>query len=239
MKISSNLEIINLSLWLEKEKTLIISDIHIGYEEYLQQKGVMLPKLQTKEIIQQLKTIFKKVQPQKIIINGDLKHEFGKVLQQEWKDVLKLIDFLQQHCQELILVKGNHDVILGPIASKRNLTVVNDYKIEDILIVHGDKLPDKTTAKTIIIGHEHPSVTIRDKQKYERYKCFLKGKWKNSELIVMPSFNPLLEGTDLVKEELLSPFLTNISNFEVFVSSKGEIFQFGKVKTILQYTSPL
>ena len=231
MQILPNIEIVNLSLYLKKEKTLIISDIHLGYEEYLQQKGVMLPKQQIKEILQQLKLIFKKVQPRRIIINGDLKHEFGKVLRQEWKDVLRLIDFLFENCQELILIKGNHDVILGPIAEKRNLKVVNEYQINDLLIIHGDKLT-KTKAKTIIIGHEHPSVTIREGSKFERYKCFLKGKWKRKELIVMPSFNPLLEGTDIVKEQLLSPFLTDVSKFNVYVVSKGEVFRFGKVKNL-------
>tara|TARA_Y100000034_G_C6885891_1_gene406774 strand:+ start:1229 stop:1927 length:699 start_codon:yes stop_codon:yes gene_type:complete len=231
MLITPSIKIIDLALWLKKESTLIISDLHLGYEEYLQQKGVMLPKFQMNEIVDQLKLIFKKVQPKTIIINGDLKHEFGRVLKQEWKDVLKIVDFLSGNCQELILIKGNHDVILGPIASKRNLTVVNDYQLKDIFIIHGDKLPE-TKAKTIIIGHEHPSVTIKDGNKRERYKCFLKGKWRDKQLIVMPSFNPLLEGTDIVKEQLLSPFLTDISNFEVYISNHKEVFNFGKVKNL-------
>ena len=231
MQILPNIEIIDLALWLKEEKTLIIGDIHLGYEEYLQHKGILLPKNQARQIYQQLEKILKKVTPKRIIINGDLKHEFGKVLRQEWKEVLKLIDFLLENCKELILVKGNHDIVLGPIADKRDLTVVNDYQIKDILIVHGDKLVN-TGAKTIIIGHEHPSVTIKDERKRERYKCFLKGKWQKKELIVMPSFNPLLEGTDIIKEQLLSPFLTDISKFEVFVASKGEVFRFGKVKNL-------
>jgi hypothetical protein len=40
----------------------------------------------------------------------------------------------------------------------------------------------------------------------------------------------LLEGTDILKNNLLSPFLTDISNFSVFVVSKGEVYGFGKVK---------
>ncbi|MBI4983670.1 metallophosphoesterase [Candidatus Woesearchaeota archaeon] len=227
MQISPGIEIIGLSLWIEEKKVLIVSDPHIGYEEYLQQKGVLLPKFQAKAIITELEKILQKVSPKTIIINGDLKHEFGTVSRQEWKEVLQLIDFLQQHCCELILVRGNHDIIIGPIASKRNIKIVDKQLIKDILIIHGNKLI-KTPAKRIIIGHEHPAISLRENAKTEKYKCFLKGKWNNQELIVMPSFNPLLEGTDLITEKPLSPFLEDLSNFEVFIASGSEVFHFGK-----------
>ena len=66
--------------------------------------------------------------------------------------------------------------------------------------------------------------------KWEKYKCFLVGTWKRKEIIAVPSFNPLLEGTDVLKEQLLSPFLGDIQNFQIYVVSKGEAFRFGKVK---------
>ena len=58
---------------------------------------------------------------------------------------------------------------------------------------------------------------------------------KSKELIAVPSFNPLLEGTDVLKEELLSPFLKNknIKNFEVYVVGEKETFRFGRVKDIV------
>jgi putative SbcD/Mre11-related phosphoesterase len=232
MEISKGIEILNLALWLKKEHILIISDLHLGYEEYLHQKGVLLPKAQAKLIKDELQHLLQTLNPTTIIINGDLKHEFGRVLRQEWKEVLQLIDFLQQHCQELVLIRGNHDVILGPIAEKKGIKVVSEYHLKNILITHGDKITPqtaKTTVQTVIIGHEHPAICIREKSKVEKFKCFLKGTWKKKELLVMPSFNPLLEGTNVAKEKLLSPFLTNISKFEVFAVSAGEVFRFGKV----------
>ena len=70
---------------------------------------------------------------------------------------------------------------------------------------------------------------LKDQGKAEKYKCFLKGKWKNKELLVLPSVNPLSYGTD-VRNPGHSPFIKDKSNFEVFVVSKGEVFNFGKVK---------
>ncbi|HIH13976.1 MAG TPA: hypothetical protein HA224_01850 [Nanoarchaeota archaeon] len=50
-------------------------------------------------------------------------------------------------------------------------------------------------------------------------------------LIVLPSFNPLKEGVDVLSEKIKSPFIKNLSNFEVFaVAEPGKVLYFGKVK---------
>ncbi len=222
---------VHAALWLTRKKALIINDLHIGYEEALHRKGILVPKFQLQEIIKEMENILAKVTPDKIIINGDLKHEFGTVLRQEWSEVLQFLDYCRQHSGEIIIIRGNHDPLLPWIAEKKGISVVKKYETADTVIVHGDELVE-TKKKRIIIGHEHPAITLREKSKWEKYKCFLKGKWKGKELIAVPSFNPLLEGTDILKEELLSPFLKNIGNFQVYIVSKGEVFGFGKVKSV-------
>ncbi len=235
MDINNNIEIVDLSLWIKDKQILIVSDIHLGLEESMHLKGIMVPKQQSELIIQSLEKIFTKVSPRTIIINGDLKHNFGKNLKQEWDDTLKLIDFLKENCKELIFVKGNHDNFLATIANQKGINVVDEFKIDDILLLHGDKLKEiNKDIKTIIIGHEHPAISLKDRSKIEKYKCFLKGKYKNKELIVMPSFNPLSYGSDIFNERMFSPYLDNISNFEVFVVGDKEVLGFGKVKSLKQ-----
>lgn len=229
MEILPGIEIIGLALWIKKEKTLIISDLHLGYEEMLERQGVLTPRFQLKDMVEQLTKIFKKVQPETVVINGDLKHEFGNILGQEWRDILRLFEFLEKNCSEIIIVKGNHDLFLGPLARKKNITLVPFFQRGDILIAHGDKLIIE--GKTIIIGHDHPAITIRDKVKAEKYKCFLRGKWKRKNLIVMPSFNPLTKGMDVKQGKLLSPYLTQIKNFEVYVV-EDRTYYFGKIKDV-------
>ena len=233
MEISSDIEIREASLWLKAEKILILNDLHLGYEESLHRKGILVPKFQLQEIIQSLERILRHIHPDKIIINGDLKHEFGTVLKQEWKEVLEFLDYLLTKTKEIIIIQGNHDPLIKPITKKRNITVLSQFQVGETIIVHGDKIIE-TNAKRIIIGHEHPAITLKAGSKWEKYKCFLKGKWKGKELIAIPSFNPLLEGTDILKEQVLSPYLTNIKSFQVFIISKGEVFEFGKVKEILK-----
>ena len=236
MKLTDNIEIIDLALYLIKEKTLIISDLHIGIEESLNKQGILIPRFQFNDLVLRLKNILAKVNVNRVVFNGDLKHEFGEILPQEWRNILKLFDFLQD--KEIIVIKGNHDPILKPIAEKRNMKLIESYTINNITILHGDKIL-ANLSKVIIMGHEHPAISLKKGIRTERYNCFLKGKWHNKILIVTPSFNLLTYGSNVLKEKLLSPFLTNIEDFQVFVvepakdlNKLSKVLYFSKIKDI-------
>ncbi|MDD5133444.1 MAG: metallophosphoesterase [Candidatus Nanoarchaeia archaeon] len=222
----------DLFLYLEKEKMLILSDLHIGLEEAMNKQGILLPRFQFQELVKRIEKVFKELEIKKIIVNGDLKHEFGTISSQEWSQTLKIINILSTKA-ELILVKGNHDTILGPIAEKKDIKVLEYYKVNDIYICHGHKIPenkDFKDSKLVIIGHEHPAVSFKERPT-EKFKCFLVGKYKNKTLIVQPSLNLISEGTNVTKEKLLSPFLKNLKDFKVYVFEK-ELYKFGKLKDI-------
>ena len=236
MKILPNIEIVDLALYFNS--TLVIADVHIGYEEALNRQGILVPRLQFDEMAKRIYNIFNILKDKTIktiIINGDLKHEFGTISEQEWRNTLKFLDLLAKHCNEIILIKGNHDTVLGTIARKRNVKVLENHIINKIIITHGNKIPDKDALKdvsTIIIGHEHPAVSIKGGPRVERFKCFLKGRYKGRNLIVQPSFNTLVEGTDILRDKHLSPFLKqNLDNFEVFVV-EDKVYNFGKLRNL-------
>ena len=243
MELLKDIHAIDLALLVDD--TLIISDVHIGFEEALNKQGMLVPRDHFPQLIKRMEGIFVQVDKKArgklrhIIINGDLKHEFGRISEQEWRHTLKFLDFLGRHCHKVILVKGNHDTILGPIAQKRNLEVHEHMTLRngEILIVHGDKLPSDDVfkqAKIIVIGHEHPSIALRSGPRVEKYKCFYVGKYKKRQLIVLPSLNLLTEGSALMHEEVLSPFLKEkIDDFEVFIV-EDKIYKFGKLKNVLR-----
>lgn len=226
-----DLEIIDLALFLRKEKILIIADLHIGYEEALNKQGILIPRFQYKETEERLRKILEKTKPKLIIINGDIKHEFGTISETEWRHTLRILDLLLQY-GKVILLKGNHDTILGPIAKKRNVEIKDFFAFNDIYICHGHKIPknkEYKKAKIILIGHEHPAVSVRTEVRSETYKAFLIGKYGGKTLLVQPSFNLVTEGTDVVKEKLLSPFLQqDLSSFEAYLVS-DKVYYFGKL----------
>jgi hypothetical protein len=236
MNILPNIKIIGLTLYLEKQKILVIADSHIGYEEALNKQGIMIPRLQYKELIKNLEPVFDQVKPELIVMLGDIKHEFGTISRQEWRDTLNLLDYLMSKSDKVVLIKGNHDTILGPLADKKGLAVRDSFFIDNILFCHGHKLPDEKSeslqkSKTIIIGHEHPTISLRDGPRIEKYKCFLLGKFRKKNLIVMPSFSFVTEGTDVLQEKLLSPLIQNIYDFKAFVVG-DKVYKFGKISRL-------
>ena len=195
------------SLLIDK-KILVLSDFHIGYEEYLYKES-LFQRTQLKEILEKLNNIFQllnkeKIKLEKIIILGDLKHEFGEISDAEWRETLILLDYLIKNTktknkEKIILIKGNHDNILGPIAKKRGIKLKNFYKIKNICFIHGNKLYKNclNNSDILILGHLHPAITLSDKYKSEKFKCFLKGKWKNKTTYILPSLSNITFGYNL------------------------------------------
>ncbi len=227
MKLNNNLEIIDLAL--KYKNYLIICDVQLGYEDALAATGILVPSVNLNSIIERLDRIFAKVKNvDTVIVNGDIKHEFGRITAQEWHEATKFLEYLASKVPHIILIRGNHDVALGPLAKRQGIKVREYYQIDDITILHGHKiLPN--LSKVIIIGHEHPAISFPEKP-YEKFKCFLKGTWHNKTLIVMPSFTFLTEGSDMTKEQVLSPFLMNVDlgKFEVYIV-EDKVYRFGEL----------
>lgn len=237
MEILKGIEMIGKSLWIPKNSTLIIADLHIGYEEELNSHGIFVPRLSFKAMREEIEKLLIKLKPRAIVINGDLKHEFGEISRQEWRETLEILDMLAKNCKRIVLIRGNHDNMLEPIAMKRGLKLRKFFYIDNgrICVFHGEKIPLDSKAykaKILIIGHEHPSIMLREGMRTEKYKCFLLGDWHNKKLIAMPSFFPFIEGLDIRNEERMSELLRHdIKDFRVFVVG-DKIYDFGKIRDL-------
>ncbi|MFZ5955103.1 MAG: metallophosphoesterase [Nanoarchaeota archaeon] len=269
MKINQ-FEIIDRCLFWPEKKILIVADIHLGYEEYLNELGWTFPKTQFEVTEKIFEKIFEKVgKVSKIIILGDIKHHIGGILREEFGDFYKITNLFRKNLVEngeIIITKGDHDKILEPVIRNYSFVkLVNYYKLDNLMFFHGNKkdfdkyqleifdtqkkskdfdhtpkkLKEKqesfnTSTGCLVIGHFHPAIIIGQDSKRERYKCFLLGKIKkyNKNLIILPSFFPLIEGTNILEEQLLENWL-NIDNFDVYVLDENEnVYDFGKVKEL-------
>jgi len=201
-------------------------------EASMRQKGTLVPNHQIEDMLKDITALLNTTKPTHVIINGDLKHDFGTISDQEWREVKKVIRLIQEHCP-LTLIKGNHDSVTEIIAKQTNTQVKDHMLIDDTYICHGDALQendDFKKAKTIIIGHEHPAYALEDDSKRELYKCFLKTKYKRKILYVLPSYSKLTTGTNVQEHTFLSPFLQHIKKAEITVTQDGELFDFGDVE---------
>lgn len=215
------------------ERVLAIGDLHLGYGESLGLGGMVLPSGGLGDILSGLEKVFDKVgQVDKIILLGDLKHEFGKILKEERVGVLKVIGFLEEKCEKLVIIKGNHDVLMKFIFDR---PVVDYFLWKGIMFLHGDKdFPEiwGRDVKMWVVGHGHPGVRISDGVKEEKYKCFLVGKFKGRKVVVVPSFFDVNEGSDPRDFDLGLAWDFNFLDFDVWVVGELDVLGFGKLKGI-------
>lgn len=233
-------EFIDKCLFFPKEGILVIGDLHIGYEKALIESGILVPEMQVKEVIEDLKKIIKKIQDEnhsikKIVFLGDVKHMFSFDYSEK-KNFNKILEFLHEYASEkdIIIIKGNHDT------SELGLPLKN-YHIEgDLAFLHGNASFPEVFGKNVQIvvsGHLHPSVTLAENPgvKKESYKCFLVGKSRGKEFIVVPSFVDFYEGTPVneYKEDFMEDFSIiprkDILKFRVHVIGEDKMYGFGKV----------
>jgi putative SbcD/Mre11-related phosphoesterase len=244
MKIFDEIEIIgNLpAAYFKKIDAIVIADLHLGYEGIAAEQGVLIPKTQFKEEMEMLKEILKKKKSSKIVLLGDIKHEFSETSYHEFKEVSDLLKFLRENFKQVIAIKGNHDNYIYYVTSKCGAELYDELLIDDYYFVHGhqDLALKQLKAKTIVIGHEHPVIALYDEVGgKEIVKCFLYGKTKfEKNLLVLPAFSTLSYGTEMnlvLKEELLSPILKTVDLDEyeaIGVDREVGILKFGKIERL-------
>ncbi len=237
-------EFIGKCLFFPQKGILVIGDLHLGYEYMLRETGSLIPATQFKQTKDDLSNIFELIRKKgykvkKVIFLGDIKHFFG-YNKGEKNLFVELNALIGKYVSEknIIALKGNHEKI-AEIADKK---LVNYYIEEDTAFIHGDieiKEAFDKKIKYIVMGHLHPAIMLRDSQniKAEKYKCFLIGKYKTKEVIILPSFLPLVEGTSL-NEHLSDNHCIipgkNLKNFYVHIIGNNKMYKFGSLKKLIK-----
>jgi uncharacterized protein len=225
---------------IKGKKILVVGDLHLGYEESLNIAGVFVGRNMYQGIIEDFDRLFDKIKLiDEVVFLGDVKHGFEKALRQERGDLVNLIDYLiNKGSKKIILVKGNHDTVLGSFEGYGDKVEFRDYYVLGKFgFMHGDKdyveLNDREI-KFWVMGHAHPAITIKDKVKSEKYKCFLVGKYNKVEVIIVPSFFGVNVGTDPRYFDYGLYWNFNYNEFDVFaISDDDKIYNFGKLGKII------
>ncbi|MHA2222082.1 MAG: metallophosphoesterase [Candidatus Thorarchaeota archaeon] len=148
---------------------LIISDIHLGFEETVsQEKGVEFPP-QHPIILQRIEELVMKYNASHLYINGDVKHDIftDSYYSQE------VIPYFMEQLTDVIettIIPGNHDGILEALLPRAVTLsdvrgIVLGSKEESVGVLHGHTWPsyEVLEARTIVMGHNHPTIRrIRD-----------------------------------------------------------------------------
>jgi len=211
-------------LYVKGYDTIVFSDLHIGFEEavargldYSTSKttyvvGMFIPRIQLKRIIETLNTVFEVVKPKRVVINGDLKHAFDRLLRQERDEVKHLLNYLlDKGIEEIVLIRGNHDNFLPLVLKDYGIELLQKYELVlgdlHIVFTHGHLEVYPREASIVVIGHEHPSLRCMGMHKFP---VFLKiPTTLGPDILVLPAIGPYHPGTQIALDphSYLSPII--------------------------------
>jgi len=206
-----------------KKKHLIVTDIHIGFENKLASNDIFIGKNSTiNETIQELLEIIDTVNPDAVILLGDVKSSIKSISRNEWDEVPKFFEKIREKC-DVILVPGNHDANIQKLVPD-NISMISSTGMveENILLTHGHTMPSENFSHVdkIIMGHVHPVFFQKDSVingqrvwvsiKIEKEKIF-PNKSGELEIIIIPSFNKYFYATHRKKyKKSISPIINKI-----------------------------
>ena len=148
----------------QKTRTLVVADLHIGWEIALIKKGIHIPT-QMPKLLQKMRDLLSTYKPKKLLILGDVKHTVATAQTGEWQDVPEFFNKLKGQIKEICIIRGNHDGNLEPLLPENVKILSSTDLIEGkIGFFHGHRWPSPTLlkCKTLIMGHVHPIVAFRD-----------------------------------------------------------------------------
>jgi len=204
----------------ELSSSLVISDVHLGYEDSMASQGVYLPRLQlrrAKLIIDEAS----KLGLRRIVVNGDLKHVFEKLTKGEKVEIAEFVRYaISKGFKDIVLVRGNHDTFVSQILRDFGVEVVEDYLDlgNGVLLTHGHKVVEGIrSGATVIIGHEHPSLEINMAGAKVKLQVLLRAPLKSGgELVVLPAVSLYQTGTSVTPspDTYLSPITKELAVLE-------------------------
>lgn len=202
------------------KKYLIISDLHIGFEETFKISGINLEtKIETMQ--EELLDLINEFKPSDLIILGDLKNSINRINRSEWINVPFFLErMIEKTC--VTIIKGNHDGGILPLLPKKvHLMHEKFLVIKDNILFHGHTLlTNQMNVNRLIMGHIHPiykrtGSPLTGTQVWlmlNLKKTFLSQQELN--LIVIPSFNRELSKISSGKYygKTISPILNQLKN---------------------------
>jgi len=215
---------------LTDQNVLVVADMHLGAEAALEYEGLSLPRVQTAKIAEYMDGVIEAVSPSKVIVAGDLKHNFSRNLVQEWREVERFVKSLSGKAS-LEVVKGNHDNYLGIMLREYGVPLRTETTVSDIRILHGHR--GRLEGGMTVIGHIHPSLRLRDRTGASvKSPCFLFSEKRR--VLVLPALSIVAYGVDVIGQpssDSMSPLLaeSGLSDFVPILFSDEKPLKFPTV----------
>jgi putative SbcD/Mre11-related phosphoesterase len=185
------------------ERVLVLADLHVGKGAA---SSVELPVGDGADMIERVEGLLPTVEPDVVVVAGDLLHSFRTVPRAVRDTVAGLGRAVREAGARVVVTPGNHDTMLESVWDG---PVEREYRVGDTVVCHGHE-PPETGADRYVVGHDHPTITIEGR----RRPCYLAGDgvYGDADLVVLPAFNRLLAGVEINGMDasgFMSPLVTD------------------------------
>jgi DNA ligase-associated metallophosphoesterase len=168
-------------MFWEKQKTLIIADLHIGKTGHFRKSGIPVPQNVFKEDLQRLFTQILFFKAEKLIIAGDLSHSKSNKemdLFKKWRTDLGGL--------EIVLVNGNHDILEENWYREMRIQTMDELSVGSFSFRHDPAEASLKEKRYTFCGHLHPGVSIRGRgRQFLQFPCFYFG----NNVGILPAFS--------------------------------------------------
>ncbi|MBC7744292.1 MAG: ligase-associated DNA damage response endonuclease PdeM [Flavobacterium sp.] len=170
------------ALFWQEEKILVVADVHLGKVGHFRKAGIAIPRVLEQEDLGMLSDLIHFYKPEKIIFLGDL---FHSDLNNDWDWLILWRDLFKK--VEMILVKGNHDIIADNVYLQSEFLLCHLYDKGPFRFIHKPLPLQKLNEESpyIISGHIHPGIQLRGKGRQSlTLPCFHFG----NKQAILPAF---------------------------------------------------
>ncbi|HEY9620060.1 MAG TPA: ligase-associated DNA damage response endonuclease PdeM [Crinalium sp.] len=171
------------AIYIEEIKYLLVSDVHLGKSETFQTFGVPISSQVNRETLDRLQSLCLNLNPERLIILGDLFHSRFALTEDVLNDWSK---FLKETSVQTTLILGNHDRRLARVLQEKEMTmncVTDPIQVDRLILSHE---PCSQPQSLNICGHVHPCVRLKTKLDNLRLPCFYLERSQHQ--LILPSF---------------------------------------------------
>lgn len=212
--------------WLVQSRTLVISDLHLGYSWAQRRRGLLLPLEGDRGLIADIVVLIDAYNPKTLVLLGDIVHA-SVPLESLKESLTQLLQTIESRCR-IQLVLGNHDSGLPDLLQSmgHSACTVDSIVFDGWCLTHGHRFPEKfpptiqsanQSKPKFLIGHEHPAFVLSDSvQTQVRVPCFLAGP----ELVIIPAFSPWAAGVPYGTNRMLGA-IANVHTVNEIIACLG------------------
>lgn len=169
-------------VYLPDQQLLMIADTHFGKEATFRYHGIPVPSGSTNGTLRSVGRMLTMTGANRLIILGDMFHAKSSLS----RDVVENLEtfFTEQRGVRITLVRGNHDVHVGPLPESWPIEVVPPGTRMDPFSVGHHPSPPAPGSGLLFCGHVHPAIRLHGAgERLGKLPCF----WWSKGCMILPA----------------------------------------------------